>query len=161
MLRSIEPAHGRVSAASLHPSYRPASAPIFMLASMRGRVQVRDSVLVRCLIVDDNPEFLDAATRLLEGQGMRIVGVASSGAEAVVQAQALRPAVVLVDVKLGDENGFDVVRQLAGPVILISTYAERDFADPIAESPALGFLSKSRLSASAIEKLVASASPGT
>jgi two-component system nitrate/nitrite response regulator NarL len=130
---------------------------------MRARVQVRDwlSVPLSCLIVDDNAEFLDAAKRLLEGQGMEIVGVASSGAEAAEQARALRPALVLVDVKLGDENGFDVARQLAEPVILISTYAERDFADPIAESPALGFLSKSRLSASAIEELLASASPGT
>jgi DNA-binding NarL/FixJ family response regulator len=118
-------------------------------------------VPLRCLIVDDNPDFLHAATRLLEGQGLEIVGVATSGAEAVEQMLALRPDVVLLDVKLGDENGFEVVRLLTGPVILISTYAERDFADPIAESPALGFLSKSRLSASAIEELVASASPGT
>jgi CheY-like chemotaxis protein len=118
-------------------------------------------VSLRCLIVDDNPDFLRAATRLLEGQGLEIAGVASSSAEAVRQAQALRPAVVLVDVKLGDENGFDLVGQLAEPVILISTYAERDFADLIAESPALGFLSKTRLTASAIEELVASASPGT
>jgi two-component system nitrate/nitrite response regulator NarL len=118
-------------------------------------------VSLRCLIVDDNPDFLRAATRLLEGQGLEIAGVASSSAEAVQQAQALRPAVVLVDVKLGEENGFDLVGQLAEPVILISTYAERDFADLIAESPALGFLSKTRLTASAIEELVASASPGT
>jgi DNA-binding NarL/FixJ family response regulator len=118
-------------------------------------------VTLRCLIVDDNPEFLEAATRLLEGQGLEIVGVASSSAEAVERAQALDPAVVLVDVKLGEENGFDLVGQLPGPSILISTYAERDFADPIAESVALGFLSKSRLSATAIEQLLASASPGT
>jgi DNA-binding NarL/FixJ family response regulator len=130
---------------------------------MRARAQMRDCLPVplSCLIVDDNPEFLDAAKRLLEGQGMEIVGVASSGAEAAEQARALRPGLVLVDVKLGEENGFDVARQLAAPVILISTYAERDFADPIAESPALGFLSKSRLSARAIEELVTAASSGT
>jgi two-component system nitrate/nitrite response regulator NarL len=137
--------------------------PIFMLASMSRRPQMARllSVSLRCLIVDDNPAFLKAATRLLEGQGLEVVGVASSSAEAVQQAQALSPAVVLVDVKLGDENGFDLVGQLAGPVILISTYAERDFADLIAESAALGFLSKTRLTAGAIEELVASASPGT
>jgi DNA-binding NarL/FixJ family response regulator len=118
-------------------------------------------VPLRCLIVDDNPEFLEAATRLLKGQGVDIVGVASSSVEAVKRAQELDPAITLVDVKLGEENGFDLVRLLPGPSILISTYAERDFADPIAESVALGFLSKSRLSATAIEKLLASASPGT
>jgi DNA-binding NarL/FixJ family response regulator len=118
-------------------------------------------VPLRCLIVDDNPEFLEAATRLLKGQGVDIVGVASSSVEAVKRAQELDPAITLVDVKLGEENGFDLVRLLPGPSILISTYAERDFADPIAESVALGFLSKSRLSATAIEQLLASASPGT
>ena len=41
-----------------------------------------------------------------------------------------------------------------GRVILISTHSEADFADLIAESPAVGFLSKSDLSADAIRELL-------
>ena len=118
---------------------------------------------LRCLIVDDNGRFLDAARDLLEQEGITVVGVASTSTEALRRVDDLRPDVVLVDIDLGEENGFDLARQLADPdsesppVILISTYAERDFADLIAASPALGFLSKSGLSGQAIYEVLARA----
>lgn len=71
---------------------------------------------MRCLIVDDSAAFLHAARGLLEREGMDVVGVATTRAEALLQAEELRPDVTLVDIGLGDESGFDVVRQLAeGP----------------------------------------------
>ena len=116
---------------------------------------------IRFLVVDDSRSFLEAARRLLEREGLTIAGVASSCSEALQEARALRPDVVLVDISLGEESGFDVARRLAeddragGPtVILISTHSEADFADLIAESPAAGFLPKSELSASAIRKIL-------
>lgn len=110
---------------------------------------------VRCLIVDDNRAFLDAARTLLEREGLTIAGVASTSADALRQAETLRPDVVLVDVSLGDENGFELARRLAdhvrgAPVILISTRCEADLADAIALCPGAAFLSKSELSADAI-----------
>jgi CheY-like chemotaxis protein len=56
---------------------------------------------VRCLIVDDNRAFLEAARTLLEREGLTIAGVASASADALRQAETLRPDVVLVDVSLG------------------------------------------------------------
>ena len=44
---------------------------------------------------------------------MTVVGVASSIAEALRQARALRPDVILVDIGLGDESGFDLAQLLA------------------------------------------------
>jgi CheY-like chemotaxis protein len=111
---------------------------------------------VRCLIVDDNRDFLDAARTLLEREGLTIAGVASTSADAVRKAELLRPDVVLVDVSLGDESGIELARRLAADpgheatVILISTRSEAEFADVIATSPAAGFLSKSELSADAV-----------
>jgi DNA-binding NarL/FixJ family response regulator len=111
---------------------------------------------VRCLIVDDNPGFLDAARTLLDREGLTIAGVASNCTEALREAEALRPDVVLVDVSLGEEDGFELARRLAAEhareatVILISTQSEADLVDLIAVSPAVGFLSKSELSADAI-----------
>jgi DNA-binding NarL/FixJ family response regulator len=112
---------------------------------------------IRVVIVDDNPEFRESATRLLEHQGVRIVGLVSTGADAVRHVQELRPDVTLVDVELGAESGFDVAEALhdidgeaPAPVILISSHAESDLADMIEASPAVGFLAKSALSASAI-----------
>jgi DNA-binding NarL/FixJ family response regulator len=123
---------------------------------------------VRCLIVDDNRAFLEAARTLLEREGLTISGVATTSADAMRQAETLRPNVVLVDVSLGDESGFELARRLVADhargasVILISTRSEDDLADAIARSPAAGFVSKSELSAEAIRGLAdeASARPG-
>ena len=113
------------------------------------------------LIVDDNWLFLEAARDRLESEGLRVVGVAADSAEALRRAAQLRPEVVLVDVVLGDQSGLELARRLAayhrdgGPtVILISTYSAADFAGPIAESPATGFLPKQELSADAIRRIV-------
>ncbi len=114
----------------------------------------------RCLVVDDNHDFLQAACKVLESGGITVVGAASSSAEALLQAKESNPDVVLVDIVLGSESGFDLARKLTattGPpraVILISTHGEEDFSDLIAASPAIGFLPKWKLSARAIENLL-------
>lgn len=117
---------------------------------------------VRCLIVDDNDDFLRAARELLERDGISVVGVASTGAQAYRACRELKPDVALVDVELGGETGFEVARQLAGQassqqprVILISTYSEDDFEDMIADSPAISFLPKTGLSGTAIRNILA------
>ena len=116
---------------------------------------------MRCLIVDDSADFIDAARSLLERQGMTIVGVATNSADALRCFEELRPEVTLVDIDLGGESGFDVAERMhrAGlpppsSVILISTHAEQDFSDLIAASPAVGFVSKSSLTPDAIRALV-------
>ena len=114
---------------------------------------------MRCLIVDDDAFFLEAASRLLEHQGIAVVGVASTSAQALRRVEELRPDVILVDINLGAESGFELAEQLhrngrPAPVILISTHAEQDFAELIAASPAAGFLCKSVLSPGAIRDLL-------
>src|SRR3954453_22122544 len=116
-------------------------------------------VALRCLIVDDNGGFRDAARSLLEREEIEVVGVATNSAEARYLVAELHPEVVLVDIALGAESGFDLARALAGEggpkLILISTLPEVDFVDLIAASPAVGFISKSDLSARAVRDLVA------
>jgi CheY-like chemotaxis protein len=116
---------------------------------------------LRCLLVDDSPRFLGAAHDHLERGGIVVVGVATTIAQALDQAERLRPDVALVDIDLAGESGFELARLLRQPggpavaaVILISTQSEEDFADLIAASPAVGFLSKAALSAEAIRGLV-------
>jgi DNA-binding NarL/FixJ family response regulator len=117
--------------------------------------------MLRCLIIDDSPHFLDAARGLLEREGIAVVGVASTGADAVRSVEALRPDVTLLDIDLGGESGFDVATRLHRDtdhpqprVILISTHAEQDYAELVAACPVVGFLSKSALSAGAIRELL-------
>jgi len=117
---------------------------------------------MRCVIVDDSADFVDAARRLLEHDGIAVVGVASTSAEALRCVQDLQPDVMLVDVDLGNENGFELAEQIhrsglpaLPPVIMISTHNEQDLADLIATSPAIGFVAKLGLSAGAVRDLLA------
>jgi two-component system, NarL family, nitrate/nitrite response regulator NarL len=118
---------------------------------------------LRCLIVDDSEQFLRAASSSLSRNGIEIVGTATTSVTALDQVARLRPDVVLVDVGLGDESGFDLTLQLvdafpylAARVVLVSTRDEDDFGDLVDESPAVGFISKSELSSSAVQELVRS-----
>jgi DNA-binding NarL/FixJ family response regulator len=125
------------------------------------------TVALRCLIVDDNPDFLAAARRLLTRDRIEVVGVALQAAEALRLADALQPDVVLVDVYLGAEDGFELAHRFAErtaagrpAVVMISTYGEKDLVDLLAASPAVGFVPKSELSGAAIHAALGSTPPG-
>src|SRR4029453_9405378 len=68
---------------------------------------------LRVLIVDDSTHFLRAARTLLEREGVHVVAEASTSAEAIEHARSLRPDVTLIDIDLGDENGFDLASRPA------------------------------------------------
>jgi len=121
-------------------------------------------MVLRCLIVDDNAGFLRSASLLLEREGIDVVAVASSGDEARRHTEELRPDVVLLDVDLGTESGFEVAGRLHAErspsppdLIMISIHDEEDLADLIATSPVVGFIGKSQLSARAIHDLLGGA----
>ena len=100
------------------------------------------------LIVDDSRLFLQAARVLLEREGLRVVGVAVTAAQALRRAAELRPEVVLVDIMLGGESGFDLARRLSGHDrgggdLDIDLFGGR-LRDLIAESPCDGVLAEGR-----------------
>lgn len=120
--------------------------------------------MVRCIIVDDSARFLEAARAVLEYDGIQVVGTASSSAEALDLVARLRPDVTLVDIDLGAESGLRLAARLAeqangspGPLIMISAHSEEDYADLIAASPAIGFLSKTALSGAAVRETLGEA----
>ena len=141
-----------------------------MVASRNGPAPPRsypDLVGLRCLIVDDNRGFLRAARAVLEQEGIRVVGIASTCAEAVQFAAELHPDVTLLDIDLGGDSGFDLARQLVddpradpGHLIMVSAYSEDEFLDLIEASPVVGFVRKSALSAEAINRLLRAAGDG-
>jgi CheY-like chemotaxis protein len=116
---------------------------------------------LRALIVDDSATFIASARHLLEGEGIVIVGAVSTGAEALRASEAHEPDVILVDVDLGQESGFDLAESFNSvsgarrPVILISAYPEQDLEELLATSSAIGFVSKAQLSAQAITEVLA------
>jgi DNA-binding NarL/FixJ family response regulator len=115
--------------------------------------------MVSCLIVDDSASFLEAASRSLRRGGITVLGTASSIEDALQRADELMPDVVLIDVMLGSESGFDLAQRLTetgskATLILISTYDAADFAELPAALPVAGFVPKSDLTADAIRQLV-------
>jgi DNA-binding NarL/FixJ family response regulator len=115
---------------------------------------------VTVLIVDDHPGFRASARSLLEAEGFEVVGEAEDGASALRAAAELDPELVLLDVQLPDQSGFDVAKRLTngggGPaVILISSREGADFGALVAGSGARGFIAKEELSGSALSALLA------
>src|SRR5262245_6734356 len=99
---------------------------------------------ITCLLVDDSPLFVAAARQLLADDGVVVAGIATTSAEAVAEASALRPDVALVDVDLGTESGVDVARRLmrlphgGPPVVLISAESASELGELVEASGARG-----------------------
>lgn len=113
----------------------------------------------RVLIVDDNAGFRTAVRRLLERRGFVVVAEAETGSAGVAMAKEHRPELVVLDVQLPDIDGFEVAERLSRldlpvQVILTSSLDGTDFGALVAGSPALGFIPKAELSASAVEALL-------
>lgn len=111
------------------------------------------------LVVDDHAGLRACARRLLEGQGLRVVGEAADCASALARARELRPRLALVDVFLPDGDGFEVAARLAAledapAVVLISSHDRTEFDALVPGSAARGFVPKDELSREAIEALI-------
>jgi DNA-binding NarL/FixJ family response regulator len=96
---------------------------------------------------------------MLESDGYEVVGEAADGAHAIEAVSALRPDLVLLDIRLPDVDGFHIAKRLAAygaapAVVLTSSHDRSDFASEIADSPVQGFIPKSELSTGAIALLL-------
>jgi CheY-like chemotaxis protein len=109
----------------------------------------------RILIIDDDSSFLTTVRLLLEAEGFVVVGEALNGVDGVAAVAELEPDIVLVDVKLPDIDGFEVVARLANagrspPVVLTSIRSAADFGDLIETSGADAFISKADINGEAL-----------
>lgn len=88
--------------------------------------------MIRVLVVDDHPLFIDGVRAALTSDEIEVVGEAGSCADAVLQAQSLRPDVVLMDLNLPDGSGLDATRELLsaqpGVRVLVMTMSDDDDA---------------------------------
>ena len=111
------------------------------------------------LIVDDHASFRAMARAVLADGGYAVVGEAADAESALAAVSELRPDCVLLDVQLGDVDGFALADALAQAddapaVVLTSGRDRRDFEPLIRASAARGFIPKERLSASALGELL-------
>jgi pilus assembly protein CpaE len=88
---------------------------------------------IRVLIVDDIPETRDHLSKLLGFEGdIEVVGAAASGSEALQQAGALNPDIVLMDINMPDMDGIAATELMArevptAAVIMMSVQGEADY----------------------------------
>ena len=113
---------------------------------------------LRVLIVDDQPGFRDAARELLRARGHIVVAEAQSGQTALEAVERCAPDAVLLDVRLGSENGFVVSRRLmdANPdlrVLLTSVDAPNVAPERVHECGARAFVLKQRLTKVDLDQL--------
>ena len=110
------------------------------------------------LIVDDHPSFRSSARTLLEDEGYEVVGEAENGAAALDAVERLHPDLMLLDVQLPDQNGFEVAARLQGngspDIVLVSSRDAADFGTMVSECGALGFIPKAELSGAALQRLM-------
>ncbi len=99
------------------------------------------------MIADDHRIFRDGLRGTLEDAGLRVVGEASDGGEAVALARELAPDVLVLDLNMPGVSGLDALRQIArrGPdvqtVVLTVSAEDRDVLDALAAG-ACGYLMK-------------------
>ena len=107
-------------------------------------------VTTRCLIADDQAMVREGFAAVLDAQpGLLVVGQAADGAEAVHQAQHLRPDVVLMDVRMPVMDGLQATRQIlaaastARPrVLMLTTFDLDEYVYEALRAGASGFLLK-------------------
>jgi DNA-binding NarL/FixJ family response regulator len=104
--------------------------------------------MIRLLIVDDHPVVRDGLRGMFTGDPrFEVVGEAATGTEAVTLAEALRPDVVLMDLRMPEMDGVAAIgalrsRGIPSRVLVLTTYdTERDVL-PAVEAGATGYLLK-------------------
>jgi NarL family two-component system response regulator LiaR len=118
-----------------------------------------EKTAIRVLVVDDHAIVRKGIRALLaEVQGIDVIGEASDGQEAMDQADALRPDVILMDLVMPGVDGIEATRQIAadeaGPRILVLTsFAGDDKVFPAIQAGALGYLLKDSAPADLVEAI--------
>ncbi|MFC4584790.1 response regulator [Sphaerisporangium corydalis] len=104
--------------------------------------------VVRVLVVDDQRLIRESIASLLDIEdGISVAGVAANGREAVEQAEALAPDVILMDVRMPELDGVQAVAILshrvpACRVVMLTTFDDEEYVVRALRSGAAGYLLK-------------------
>ena len=102
---------------------------------------------IRILVVDDDAVICRLAERALTSQSDNIVQCASSGAEVLGAVKSFHPDLILLDLQMPDQDGFEVLDILSRdsmargvPVIFVTGASSR--LGPAVQESVIGVLSK-------------------
>ena len=102
---------------------------------------------ITCVLVDDHPAIIDALGAALQSERIAVIGRAATGGEALRILEVRKPAVALVDWRLPDMCGIDVIRGAARTapdtaVLLYTGYADWPHTREALDAGASGVISK-------------------
>jgi len=122
----------------------------------------RVSAPIGLLIVDDHPVVRDGLSGMFAAPEFKVLGQASDGAEAVRLAEALRPDVILMDLRMPGMDGVAAITELASRgiaarVLVLTTYDTDSYVLPAIEAGATGYLLKDAPSADLLRAVRAAA----
>jgi DNA-binding NarL/FixJ family response regulator len=117
---------------------------------------------ITVLIADDHEIVRHGLTSVFKGSDLRIAGVATTGQEAVRLARRHKPDVVLLDVRLGAEDGLDAIKRIrsaatATRVIVLSAFDNPTYVARAVSAGAHDYLLKSATRAEIVAAVNAAA----
>ena len=104
---------------------------------------------LRVLIGDDNPAMLEAVTQMLKDD-YQVIGALAEASAVVAQVPKLKPDILVLDISMGDMNGFEITRRLRSDfcrskIIFLTVHEELEFIRAAFDAGASGYVFKSRM----------------
>ena len=101
---------------------------------------------LRIAVADDEPDMRDYFAKILPRLGHQVVALARDGRELVEQCRAVRPDLVLTDIKMPEMDGIDAAialyRDTPLPVVLVSAYHDSELVQRAEADHIMGYLVK-------------------
>lgn len=102
---------------------------------------------ITCVVADDHPAMLAALAEILDRNGIRVLGRAQDGEDALDQIEALKPLVALVDIRMPRLSGIEVANRAAAvspetSVVFYTAYGDRALLSEALDAGARGFVLK-------------------
>lgn len=117
--------------------------------TLRVRWELNVSKPMRVLLADDNPAILETLKQMLQKECV-IVGALTEPRSVLEQTPQLNPDVVILDISMGELNGFEITRRLRAShcfakVIFLTVHEEFEFIRAAFDAGASGYVFKSRM----------------
>ncbi|MCV6999924.1 ANTAR domain-containing response regulator [Mycolicibacterium alvei] len=100
----------------------------------------------RVLIAEDEALIRLDLAEMLREEGYEVVGEAGDGQEAVELAEALRPDLVIMDVKMPRRDGIDAASEIASkriaPIVILTAFSQRELVERARDAGAMAYLVK-------------------
>jgi NarL family two-component system response regulator LiaR len=103
---------------------------------------------IRILLADDHPLVSEGTSRILQHHaGMEVVGQADNGEKALTLAKQLQPDVAILDIRMPQVNGVDVIRRIKDyspntKTLILTAYDNDEYVLAVMEAGATGYLLK-------------------